>query len=108
MPNLTFFIWPQHMPQQPQLNLLTAECDRLCRTVLEAQPGTVHILYVAAQAGQGHPVFADIRYRLTEARTPSVMNQFMTEMDQSIHHLTGLTARIRCFGYGSTNLHARN
>lgn len=108
MPNLTFFIWPQHMPAPPLLNLLTAECDLLCRTVLEAQPGTVHILYIAAQAGQGHPVFADIRYRQTEARTPSVMARFMEGLDQTIHQITGQTARIRCFGYGPTSLYARN
>lgn len=108
MPNLTFFIWPHQMPSQPLLDLLTAESDHLCRTVLQAQPGTVHILYVAAQAGQGHPIFADLRYRQTDSRTPEVMTRFMRALDQSIHQITGQTARIRCFGHGPTSLYARN
>ena len=36
------------------------------------------------------------------------MNQFMEALDDAIARCTGLTARIRCFGYAASNIHARN
>jgi hypothetical protein len=68
----------------------------------------VHIIYVAVRHGRGHPAFAEIQYRLEQFRTPPVMAQFTEMMDDAIKRNTGLTARIRCFGYEASSIHARN
>ena len=36
------------------------------------------------------------------------MNRFMEELDDAIKRNTGLTARIRCFGYEASSIHALN
>ena len=46
--------------------------------------------------------------RLEPFRTPGVMDEFMEALDGAIGATIGLTARIRCFGYESSSIHARN
>lgn len=68
----------------------------------------VHVIYVAVRHGRGHPVFAEIQYRLEPFRTPPVMERFIEGLDNAITRNVGLTARIRCFGYEPSSIHARN
>lgn len=108
MPNVTFSIDANRMPADDSLAELSSDCVELCTHVLEAALKNVHVIFLEARHGHGHPVFADIRYRVGTSRTPAVMNRFMEALDHAIVRRTGLTARIRCFGYTATNLHARN
>ncbi|OXI39801.1 hypothetical protein [Burkholderia aenigmatica] len=108
MPNVTFSIDANRMPADDSLAELSRDCVELCTHVLEAALKNVHVIFLEARHGHGHPVFADIRYRVGTSRTPAVMNRFMEALDHAIVRRTGLTARIRCFGYIATNLHARN
>lgn len=108
MPNVTIFIAAEQMPADDVLLELTDECTQLCTGTLKAALANVHIIYVAVRQGRGHPVFAQIQYRLEPFRTPSVMTRFMEDLDAAITRETGLTARIRCFGYGAQSVHALN
>ncbi|WP_322013523.1 hypothetical protein [Paraburkholderia sp. J12] len=108
MPNLTFYIHAENMPSEECLTALSGDCIALCTNVLEAALKNVHVIYVAVRRGHGHPVFAEIQYRLETFRTPAVMNPFMEAMENAIARHTGLTARIRCFGYAASNIYARN
>lgn len=108
MPNVTFYISAQLVPSEERLAALSRDCVELCTDVIEAALKNVHVMYVDARHGHGHPVFVEVRYRLEPFRTPSVMNQFMEALDSAIMRRTGLTARIRCFGYAASNIYARN
>ncbi|HIH2747241.1 hypothetical protein L3V59_40975 [Burkholderia aenigmatica] len=108
MPNVTFSIDASRMPADESLAELSRDCVELCTQVLEAELKNVHVIFLEARHGHGHPVFADIRYRDGTSRTPAVMNRFMEALDHAIVRRTGLTARIRCLGYTASNLHARN
>ncbi|ABD87036.1 hypothetical protein [Rhodopseudomonas palustris] len=108
MPNVTIFVADDKMPSDEALAALTAQCTELCTELLQAAIGNVHVIYVGTRHGRGHPVFAEVQYRLAPFRTPPVMQQFMAALDNAIRHATGLTARIRCFGYAAASLHARN
>jgi hypothetical protein len=108
MPNVTIYIPTAHMPSDEGLAKLSSECIKLCTSVLEAALKNVHVIYVDVRHGHGHLVFAEVQYRLETFRPPAVMNQFMEALDDAIARCTGLTARIRCFGYAASNIHARN
>ncbi|WP_234050590.1 MULTISPECIES: hypothetical protein [unclassified Xanthobacter] len=108
MPNVTIFLPADAMPSDTLLSDLTDRCTELCTGTLRAELDNVHVVYVPVRHGRGHPVFVDIRYRLTASRTPPVMEHFMEELDSAIRRATGFTARIRCFGYAAASLHARN
>lgn len=108
MPNVTFYIPAGQMPSDERLAELSSDCVALCTSVLGAALKNVHVIYVNVRHGVGHPVFAEIHYRLEPFRTPSLINQFMEALDGAIARCTGLTARIRCFGYAASNIHARN
>ncbi|HEX7814992.1 hypothetical protein [Dyella sp.] len=108
MPNLTMFIPSDTMPSDEALARLTARCTQLCLDILKAALGNVHIIYVPVRHGRGHRVFAEIRYRLEPSRTPAIMDAFMEELDNAIQSDTGLVARIRCFGYAASAIHARH
>jgi hypothetical protein len=108
MPNLTFYIHAEHMPSDAQLAELSGDCVRLCMNVLEADLKNVHVIYAAVRQGHGHPVFAEIHYRLATPRTPEVMRCFMAALENAIACRIGLTARIRCFGHAAPHIHARN
>ncbi|OXJ26127.1 MULTISPECIES: hypothetical protein [Burkholderia] len=108
MPNVTFSIDAKRMPADEDLAELSRDCVELCTQVLEAELKNVHVIFLAVRHGHGHPVFADIRYRVGTPRTPEVMNRFMEALDQAIVRRTGLTARIRCFGYTASTIHARH
>lgn len=108
MPNVTLFIADDRMPDSAALAALTVQCTELCTGTLRAALENVHVIYVAVRHGRGHPVFADIQYRLETTRTPPVMAQFMAGLDDAIRSTTGLTARIRCFGHAAASIHARN
>ncbi|WP_144109777.1 hypothetical protein [Paraburkholderia sp. BCC1886] len=108
MPNVTLHIPAAHMPSDETLAELTGDCIKLCTGVLKAALKNVHVMYVEVRRGHGHPVFAEVQYRLETFRTPSVMNQFMEALDDAIVRRTGFTARIRCFGHAAPNIHARN
>ncbi|MFZ4878281.1 hypothetical protein ACL9RI_24625 [Janthinobacterium sp. Mn2066] len=97
MPNLTFYIAAEHMPSDRNLALLSRDCVELCTRVLHAAKDKVHIMYVEVRPGHGHPVFAELLYRVELYRTPAVMQAFMEGLDNAIVRHTGLTARIRCF-----------
>lgn len=108
MPNVTFYIQAGKMPSDEQLADLSDDCVRLCTNVLEAELKNVHVVYVDVRHGHGHPVFVEIQYRVDMFRTPAVMNWFMEALESAIACRTGFTARIRCFGYAASNIHARN
>ena len=108
MPNVTVYIPTGHMPSDETLAELSSDCIKLCTSVLGAALKNVHVIYVDVRHGHGHPVFAEVQYRLETFRTPPVMNRFMEALDDAIARRTGLTARIRCFGYAASNIHARN
>lgn len=108
MPNVTIFIPTEKMPPDDALAELTAQCTLLCTDLLKASLQNVHIIYAAVRHGRGHPAFAEIKYRLEPFRTQPVMDCFMEKLDEAIERCTGCAARIRCFGYGASALHARN
>ncbi|SDR52377.1 hypothetical protein SAMN05443245_7175 [Paraburkholderia fungorum] len=108
MPNVTINIPAEHMPPHEKLAELSRDCVELCAGVLQAAPENVHVIYVEVRHGHGYPVFAEIQYRVETFRTPAVMDQFMEALDDAIARCTGVTARIRCFGYPASNIHARN
>lgn len=108
MPNVTIFIPAKKMPSDKALAELADQCTELCTGVLRAALKNVHIITVGVRHGQGHPIFAEVQYRLEPFRTPLVMERFMAALDDAISHNTGLTARIRCFGYAASSIHARN
>ncbi len=108
MPNVTIYIPADRMPPDEALAELTGQCADLCTGILRAALVNVHIVYVAVRHGRGHPAFAEIQFRLEPFRTPPVMERFMEGLDNAITRNTGLTARIRCFGYAQSSIHARN
>ncbi|NLP63780.1 hypothetical protein [Paraburkholderia sacchari] len=108
MPNVTFYIHAGHMPSDERLAELSGDCVELCTDVLEADLKNVHVVYVEVRHGHGHPVFVEVQYRLAPARTSAVMNPFMEALENAIVRRTGLMARIRCFGYAASSIHARN
>jgi hypothetical protein len=108
MPNVTWFIPSEHMPEEATLRTLTSECTELCTGVLKAALDKVHIIFVSVQHGRGHPAYVEIKYRLETFRPPEVMTEFMAALDASIVRHTGLKARIRCFGYAASDIYARN
>jgi len=108
MPNVTIYIPADKMPSDEILAELTAQCTELCTGSLRAQLANVHVIYVAVRHGRGHPICAEIQYRLEPVRTPLVMDRFMEGLDDAIRRTIGLTARIRCFGRAASSIHARN
>lgn len=108
MPNVTIYVRAGQMPVEESLAELTRDCIKLCTEVLEAELKNVHVVYVEVRHGHGLPVFAEVQYRLESARTPLAMNRFMESLELAIVQSTGLTARIRCFGYIASHIHARN
>lgn len=108
MPNVTFHISAGQMPSDEKLAELSSDCLHLCTAVLEAAPENVHVIHLEVRHGHGHPVFAEVQYRLETFRTPAVMNTFMEALDDAVARHTGLTARIRCFGYAASSIHARH
>lgn len=108
MPNVTIYMPAEKMPSDITLSALTQQCTEFCTGCLRAKLANVHVIYVGVQHGRGHPVFVDVRYRLEPFRTPQVMEEFMTGLEDSIRQETGLAARIRCFGYAPSSIHGRN
>lgn len=108
MPNVTLYFPAEQMPSDERLAELSGDCVELCRGVLRAALENIHVVYVGVRHGRGHPVFAQVQYRLEAFRTPQVMNEFMEGLDDAIRRCTSLTARIRCFGYAASSIHARN
>ncbi len=108
MPSLTIYFTAERMPADDSLAALTERCAVLCTDVLGAALDNVHILYLAARQGRGHPASVELAYRLGPGRTPELMDEFMRQLDRAIQQQAGLTARIRCFGYASDSIHARN
>ncbi len=108
MPNVTFYIRSGDMPSDEQRAELSRDCLELCTSVLQAALENVHVIYIDVRHGQGHPIFAEVQYRLETFRTPPVMNKFMECLDDAIARCTGLKARIRCFAHAASNVHARN
>ncbi|WP_127903494.1 hypothetical protein [Solirhodobacter olei] len=108
MPNVTFYFPISDMPPDDARARLTDACTALCIDPLKAALNNVHVLFVGVKHGRGHPVFAEIRYRQQPHRTPCVMAEFMEALDAAIRDTTGLTARVRCFGYGPAQIYARN
>ncbi|CTP87479.1 hypothetical protein A6R71_02300 [Xanthomonas translucens pv. arrhenatheri] len=108
MPNVTLFLPAHALPPDTALSDLTARCTELCTSLLLAALENVHVVYVPVLHGRSRPIFAEVRYRLAAARTPTAMAQFMERLDDAIRGATGLEARIRCFGYAAQCIHARN
>ncbi|MEQ5841213.1 hypothetical protein N0A02_17435 [Paraburkholderia acidicola] len=108
MPNITIYIPTEQMPLDEGLADLSSDCTKLCVRVLAAALENVHVIFVGVRHGRGHPVFAEVQYRLETFRTSAVMNLFMEDLENAIARCTGLKARIRCFGYGASNICARN
>ncbi|WP_206612476.1 hypothetical protein [Prescottella agglutinans] len=96
------------MPSDEILERLTEQCTELCTDTLQADLENVHITYLPARQGRGHPVFAEILFREELFRPPAVMDRFMQQIDDAIKDTAGLTARIRCFSFAKQHIHARN
>ena len=92
MPNVTFHIDAERMPSDEGLIELSGDCIELCTHVLQAELKNVHVIYVSVRHGHGHPVFAEVQYRVESFRPPAVMNAFMEALDHAIVRRTGLTA----------------
>jgi hypothetical protein len=108
MPNVTLYIATEYIPSNEKLAELSRDCIELCTRILQAALKNVHVIYVEVLHGHGHPVFAEVQYRLETYRTPQVMNEFTQALDSAIVRCTGLTGRIRCFAYATASIHARN
>jgi hypothetical protein len=108
MPNITLYIPTEQMPSAERLAELSHDCIELCTHVLQAALKNVHVIHVGVRHGHGHPVFAEVQFRLETFRTPQVMDAFTEALDLAIVRCIGLTARIRCFGYAPANIYARN
>lgn len=108
MPNVTFFFPGESMPDDDALARLTDASTAHCTDILKADVDKVHVIYVAVRHGRGRPAFVEVRYRLDPSRTPETMDAFMEALDGSIQRNTGITARIRCFGYAASAIQARN
>jgi len=108
MPNITLYVEAEHMPSAAKRDEISHACIALCTQSLIAARENVHVIYVDVRRGHGHPIFAEVQYRLETFRTPQVMHDFMTGLDSAIARCTGLKARIRCFGYAPTHIDARN
>ncbi|MET3822845.1 hypothetical protein ACVK00_001643 [Burkholderia sp. PvR073] len=68
MPNVTIFIPEVNMPAYAALDALSSACETLCTDVLRAAPGAIHVAYVPIRHGRGHPVSAEIRFRIASHR----------------------------------------
>ncbi|WP_413727836.1 hypothetical protein [Sodalis sp. RH19] len=108
MPNLTFYISEDQSDRFTDLPDFTHICRALCSEILGAEAEKVHIIYVDVRPGCGHPVYAELCYRLTKSRVPDVMEKFMRELDLAIRQASGLMARIRCFGSSAPQIFALN
>ncbi len=108
MPNLTFYISVDQSDRFTDLPDFTRHCCALCTDILGAESEKIHIIYVDVRPGCGHPVYAELFYRLTKSRTSDVMENFMRELDMAILQASGLMARIRCFGSTALQICARN
>lgn len=108
MPNVTFFFSSDSMPNEEVITRLTDDATASCTDILKADIDKVHVIYVAVRHGRGRPAFVEIRYRLETFRTPDVMQAFMAALEESIRRHTGITARIRCYGYAASVIQARN
>ncbi|WP_353613290.1 hypothetical protein [Mangrovibacter phragmitis] len=108
MPNLTFYISENHGDKFKNLDDFTHKCSVLCCDILGAEPKNIHIIFVYVKAGCGQPVCAELFYRLTALRTHEVMENFMRQLDFATQQVSGLTTRIRCFGYPAEHIFARN
>lgn len=106
MPNLTFYIAEDQFGQISDVSDLTQRCRSLCVNHLGAAVENVHIIYIAVQSGCGHPIYAELIYRLSDTRSAEVMTTFMQRLDEIIQQATGLTPRIRCFGSKPEQLYA--
>lgn len=108
MPNLTFYLSEEHADRFTDLPDFTRTCSALCADILAAEPDNVHIIFVTVKPGCGHPVYAELFYRLTPWRTQEVMENFMCELDLATQQAWGLMARIRCFGSPAPYPYAKN
>ncbi len=81
MPNLTFYLSEEYADRYTDLPDFTRTCSALCTDILAAEPDNVHIIFVTVKPGCGHPVYAELFYRLTPRRTQEVMENFMRELD---------------------------
>ena len=108
MPNVTIFIPSAQMPSEAARAQITAQCCDLCTGPLGAAEQNVHIIFVGTQHGKGHPVFVEVKYRTAPFRTEDILQHVMHAIDETVSKHTGLTSRIRCFGYGASAIHARN
>ncbi|APG16307.1 hypothetical protein A3780_01540 [Kosakonia radicincitans] len=108
MPNLTFYLSEEYADRYTDLLDFTRTCSALCTDILAAEPDNVHIIFVTVKPGCGHPVYAELFYRLTPRRTQEVMENFMRELDLATQQAWGLMARIRCFGSPAPYPYAKN
>lgn len=108
MPNLTFYISENHSDKFRNINNFTHKYSALCCDILGAELKNVHIIFINVKPGCGQPVYAELFYRLTTSRTQEVIENFTRELDLATHQTSGLTTRIRCFGYPAERIFARN
>ncbi|WJV63408.1 hypothetical protein PCO87_04810 [Pectobacteriaceae bacterium C52] len=108
MPNISFYISDDKFDELTGLPALTHRCAELCTGILQAEPDKVHIIYIAIRHGRGHPVYAEVCYRLEPHRTPEVMASFISDLEAVIQQEIGLMARIRCFGSAPSQIYSRN
>lgn len=104
MPNVTIFIPAGKMPPDQTLAEITDECTELCTGILRAALENVHVTMspfgrVGGTGVCGSPV---------SPRAVAHAAGHGAVLDEVIRRNTGLTARIRCFGYPAANIHARN
>ena len=71
MPRLSIYFTEERMPAKDSLDALTERCAVLFADVLGAALDNVHILYLVARQGRGHPASAEMAYRLGPRGRPS-------------------------------------
>ncbi|AKL12399.1 TPA: hypothetical protein I8271_001728 [Kluyvera intermedia] len=108
MPNLTFYLSQEYAGRFSDLPAFTRICSDLCRDILAAEPNNIHIIFITVKPGCGHPVYAELFYRLTTQRTPEVMEHFMRKLDSATQQAWGFMARIRCFAFSAPHPYALN
>ncbi|WEV50204.1 hypothetical protein OZX61_12545 (plasmid) [Acinetobacter sp. ESL0695] len=108
MPNLTFYVSKELLEKMKDMTSLTQNCLSLCVKTLGAELEKVHIIYIPAQLGYGHPIYVELIYRFLVSRSSEVMTTFMCELDQIVQNLFEAIPGIRCFACPPQQLYAYN
>lgn len=98
-----------HTPPTAAADLLAAELETLCTTVLDARTDAIQIaLLTGAVMLRGAAVLVEVHYRARPDRDAGALARFMEGVDASCQRHLGRVARIRCFAIDQTTLFAKH